>query len=646
MNEQYSDAFKSIVPDAPASDGWAAGALRKRRNRGRAVAGVAAAAAIALVVPIALTMGGNTTLIATPGQSETPSPQVAGPSPDGAVDAPGAAACWEAPRQPRQATAEGVTDGAARAWLCGDAGNPESLPGAVGPMEPLVDGVEEIVDFIEAQQTLNESGVTMCTEEYTLAYRIVLDYDDGTSRVVPGALHGCQTIDDGPTVRTGGQELYDLVLDLWRRQRERVAPPGDVAVVSQCRPPARSVVPGLPPAMRPMLPLAPADAVTGFTCIEDPADEYGESWGSVLEPDVVALIAQSVARDSEAGEGKDYLPTWVTITGPWGETLSLQRTAVDTFQWFDGQSPMLWKPSSDVLSQLAAALEFPEATPVSSPQPGDQDPLQENRCQRDDDDRMTPTEIPNNVLPDSPAAVWLCDGNGSPLEPLVGEKEMQRVVDTFSDLPASPSAAQYPSPIHAYVLVDYSDGQRYVVEVVTNATFEVRWGANRQHVRYGGAEWVASLRELWVEQRNGIPQTPPVAPGVEICENNLRSLGRGIDRYNEDGALCAVVETDSGVEGMRVPASPQLVEDVRREAEDSGVPWLPGDDNPLLDWEGETVVLVDDYGDRLSLFKRPTGDWFWEEGDKAWTWTPAPELAARLAEAFNESRPSSEPTHS
>ncbi len=360
MNDEYSDAFKSIVPEAPSTDGWAEGAHRKRRNRARLMAGIAGAAVIALAVPVALSLGSNATLIATPGKSESPSPQVAGPSPDPATDDPGAAACWEAPMQARQATAEGATDGAVRAWLCGDADVSGISLGTVGPLEPLVDGVDQIVDFIQSQQTLDDSGLSVCTEEYTLAYRIVLDYGDSTSRVVPGALHGCRTIEDGPTVRTGGQELYDLALDLWNQQRERVTSSGDVVAVSRCRPPSRSVVPDLPPAQRPMLPLAPADAVTGGMCVEDPAAEYEAIWGSTLEPDVVALVGQSVVRDSEEGIAEGHLPTWVTITGVWGEALTLQRTPDDTFQWFDGASPMLWTPPADILAELDAASEHPE----------------------------------------------------------------------------------------------------------------------------------------------------------------------------------------------------------------------------------------------------------------------------------------------
>ena len=637
MNDDYSDAFKSIVPEAPSTDGWSDGARRKRRNRGRVVAGVAAAAAIALIVPLSLTIGSGATLVATPGRTESAFPRVAGPSPDPATDAPGAAACWEGPGRPRQATADGAADGAVRAWLCGDAGSSESLPGAVGPLEPLVDGVDEIVSFIGAQQTLDASGVTACTEEYALAYRVVLDYGDGTSRVVPGALHGCKTIEDGATVRTGGQELYDLALNLWSQQRERVDPPGDVVAVSQCRPPSRSVVPDLPPALRPMLPLTPDDAVTGSTCAEDPAAEYEASGGSTLEPDLAALIGHSLTTDSEEGLGEDHLPTWVTITGAWGEAITMQQTGDDTFQWFDDHTPMLWEPPAALLTELEQSLEAPEvnATPVPA-----------SECDLDADGHMATTDLPEDTLPDGPTAVWLCGGFHSPLEPLVDQQATQQVVDSFRDLSTSRTGDGGGTSVDSYLVVEYPDGEHYVVQLDSSRPFEVTWGIEQEHTRYGDDEWVWGLEGLWAQQRDDNPQDPPIPPSVGICDNMYRSLGRSIDKYDEDGALCTVIRTAAGeAGGLQIPASPQLVAEVRAEAQQSDARWPRDVELTLNDWEGDAILLVDDYGDRLPLLR--LGErWAWHKGGDAFEWTPSPDLAARLARAFDEGRPSPQPTPS
>ena len=67
MNDEYSEAFKSIIPDAPTSDGWADGARRKRRNRRRVLTGGAGVAVLALAVPFALSLQSQSMLVATPG---------------------------------------------------------------------------------------------------------------------------------------------------------------------------------------------------------------------------------------------------------------------------------------------------------------------------------------------------------------------------------------------------------------------------------------------------------------------------------------------------------------------------------------------------------------------------------------------------
>lgn len=353
MNDQYSQSFKSIVPDAPSSTRWAEGARRKRRNRGAVMSGVAGVAALALAIPFALSLQTSPTLVTPPGESEAPVP---GPEPDPATDAPGAAACWEGPGQPRMATDEGVTEGAVRAWLCGDAGIPEMFPGDVGPLEPLVQGVTDLVEFIRENEVLRDDAE--CTADAGPDYRIVLDYDDGNRRVASGGLYGCGVIDDGDRKLTGSPELYGRALELWTKQRNTVVAP-DLTSTFQCEPPSRSVVPDLPPALRPMLPLSPEEAVSGFTCFEDPEAEDHRGGAATLEAAVVAVVASSVSKDSREGLGEGHLPTHVTLTGAWGEALTLQRLPGDVFQWFDGDGvAMLWKPSSEVFSELAPALEF------------------------------------------------------------------------------------------------------------------------------------------------------------------------------------------------------------------------------------------------------------------------------------------------
>ncbi|MGV8845236.1 hypothetical protein [Tessaracoccus sp.] len=341
MNDEFSDAFKSIVPEAPSSDSWVDGALRKRRNRTRLLAGVAGGAAIAMILPLALALGGSNALIATPGETESPSPQVLAPVPVPGPHALGAAPCWDERGKARQVSAAGARDGAVRAWLCGD---PDMVPQTVGPLEPLIQDVDVIVSFIQelAVTSVNDG----CNGDAGPSYRIVLDYAGGSQSVLSGETAGCGSINDGQSIRAGGVELLDVALQLWRTQRDAFTPPGNVINLVNCLPesPVRE--------KRPMFPLDPSRAVRGFLCTEVVTEDGADGAAGSLDDALVRLITDSIRVDSITGSTADLRPSWLTLTGGWGEQLTLQRTSADMFQWFDGDTPMLWKASAEVLAQL------------------------------------------------------------------------------------------------------------------------------------------------------------------------------------------------------------------------------------------------------------------------------------------------------
>lgn len=348
------------------------------------------------------------------------------------------------------------------------------------------------------------------------------------------------------------------------------------------------------------------------------------------------------------------------FTGVSGE-LSREDAVVDvlvTAVFNEGPPSFALKPLQDIASgsvtctaPVVARTPDASSTPAGIPSvevlPGLQETQSETPCEPDDEGRMAPTNLPNNTLPDGPMAVWLCNELRPLTEPLVGKEATQQVVDSFNKLPTSTSFDSYPTPGHAYVVAAYADGRRYIVEMETRSSDKVVWGSERQHVRYGGDEWIRALEQLWVDQRNDTPQSPALAPKGGVCENLSWNLGRTIDRYAADGALCTVVVTDSGSRAVEVPATPSLIEEFRTEAQKSKIPGLPPNgENPTQDWPLDIVVLVDDYGDRLSLIRGSGDPWYWREGNDTWEWTPSPDLAARLAQAFEEGRPSPHPTHS
>lgn len=275
----------------------------------------------------------------------------------------------------------------------------------------------------------------------------------------------------------------------------------------------------------------------------------------------------------------------------------------------------------------------------------------DEQCKVDADGRMATSELPGDTLPDGPEAVWLCSGvpSRAPFEPLVGKEALQQLIDSFRRLSLTPvnDRATPLTSVNSYLVFTYTDGQRYTVRVDLFNSLQVLWGSEQQHVRYGTLEWLSGLDELWVTQRDENPQNPPLAPRAGVCDNMHPSLGRAMARYDVGGALCTVIRNEAGlVEGVALHTPDKLVADVRKEAQGSSVAWVDTGKNPLVDWDGDTVMLVDDYGDRLPLVRVAPDRWFWQEGDKGWEWTPTPELAARLNKAFDEGRPSPQPTHS
>ncbi|MHA6523770.1 hypothetical protein [Tessaracoccus sp. G1721] len=106
-----------------------------------------------------------------------------------------------------------LPDGAARAWLCGDRW--ETF-GGVGPIEPLTTDPDRVVDAINA---LPSPDYEACTEMGGITYHVVLDYPDGTRRVVSAETVNCEWV-GGWGNRAGGGALLQDLLPLWAAQRD------------------------------------------------------------------------------------------------------------------------------------------------------------------------------------------------------------------------------------------------------------------------------------------------------------------------------------------------------------------------------------------------------------------------------------------
>lgn len=121
---------------------------------------------------------------------------------------------------------ENLPDGAARAWLCGDRW--ETF-GGVGPIEPLTTDPDRVVDAVNA---LPSPDYEACTEMGGITYHVVLDYPDGTRRVVSAETVNCEWV-GGWGNRAGGAQLLQDLIPLWVAQRE-VSPEPFLDEVSLC----------------------------------------------------------------------------------------------------------------------------------------------------------------------------------------------------------------------------------------------------------------------------------------------------------------------------------------------------------------------------------------------------------------------------
>lgn len=119
--------------------------------------------------------------------------------------------------------AENLPTGAARAWLCGDLWG---RLGGVGPIEPLTTDPDRLV---EAINDLPASTADVCTEMLGLTVHVVIDYPDGSRRVVAAETVNCQFV-GGWGGREGGSGLLDEAIGMWEAQREASPEPFTDAV--------------------------------------------------------------------------------------------------------------------------------------------------------------------------------------------------------------------------------------------------------------------------------------------------------------------------------------------------------------------------------------------------------------------------------
>lgn len=626
-DDQFSKAFKDIVPDSPAPDAWADGAKKRRRNRRGIFAGVAGAAAIALAIPLALQLQ-DPAIVATP--AESPTDGVAQPAAAGWL---GAAACYESEGVPLQVDADAgaPAEGAVKAWLCGDATDASSM-GTVGPLEPLVTGVDSLVDFITSQPELPPDS--MCTMEYTLAYRVVLEYEDGSMHPVSGELHGCRGIHDGSGVRSGGEELYDLALGLWRDQRAAADDVDPVHVLPQCPPGNVMLVPSI-------------DDITGAAVCETNSD--GASFTqSEMHPDDVAVIVEDIRANAVDGAVESGWDARIALLSKWGEWLRLVEFEDGSGYWFTDADGAVWSwvPSAEsaeilagVLTDGGGSVEQPPVDPVEPVDPTDPGDLpalapifEPEGCVGVQDGGLVATDLDGGALADDPTAVWLC-GNpmdpagaipAGPLESLTGAAA-QGAVDLYNALPdADPMAPCTDDFGPSYLVVhQYADGSQSVVEIQEYGCRVVAAGETR---KADGMQYLSDLTSLWTEQREA-DGTTGERPGP-VCRAIPAIIAVTVADGFTTGWACPGAFGGTGVDALETQLSPELVQAVSDGMADSGFPLTGAHGDPTENG----LVMLNQYGDPLQVWLMTDGTYQWWDGEQTMVWEPASAVATQLSE--------------
>lgn len=343
MNDDITRMLSDAVPEAPDTAGWPAQIRRRDRRRKTGMAVGALAIIAVLGVPVGL-------LIADQFDPRIPanpaSPIPTGPPPTGANPCEDLLELMRGGEDVTTGLPGGeLPAGATRAWLCGDPQQPWA-----GPLEPLTSDadadLDELISAFNGYETLPPE--TACTDEYTMRYLTVFDYEE-TSVVVQGELHGCQVLIAHDDRRVGGEEFLELLTEQWLVQREH---PRSAVTEADC-----GAVQGT------LLPADPTRVISGFGCFLVADRAHDEP----VPPDLLERIGNALASAVlEPVSYPEIVDDAVVLVDPWGATISLTRDGTGGFLVQNG-TPVLypqhrWEPDADLETEIIAYLGSPPST--------------------------------------------------------------------------------------------------------------------------------------------------------------------------------------------------------------------------------------------------------------------------------------------
>lgn len=277
-------------------------------------------------------------------------PSTATPAPGGAPGtapasqsepwAPTPVACAELSERAQDPTE--VPLGVARVTLCSEPGHPSA--GLIAPPDALVVDPDTVV---RAWNELAVPGAQMaCTAELGPAYRMVLEYPDGSVVQLAGEMYGCRPVGgrvaSTPRPTGGADQVLDAFATALTAQRTTIPVPAGEQVRPDCDGAGSWLTPEL------------GDTVSGFAC--SPSDGQ-PTRTDIPDADWAVIAADASANSVPAASAT--MPTCEKAPGPSlvgvskaGEIISLFESC-GWYQTFDRAEPRLWQPGTDAAAILA-----------------------------------------------------------------------------------------------------------------------------------------------------------------------------------------------------------------------------------------------------------------------------------------------------
>lgn len=354
MNDDLRHELEALIPELEASTLLDGAARKRERSRRLMAAGAAALAALALI-PVVTGIGSwsrstPATQVTRAEETQPPGPEsertIRVPIPEPVVEEtrhdsldmatilhPGgflmSEPCQEAMGSNLnriEIPAEGLPEGAARVWLCGEISSDAKR--WMGPREPLVARAGEATAAINALPVKRES----CHGQPGERYAVVLEYPQGT-RVVEAYSLLCSSV--GGT-RSGGPELLRQLVAMFEAER---AERGESPVV----PPTCDLNPwygGWFMGFHPLLPMDVTDVTSGTLCGVT-ADSDGGYRATEIPAEIITAIREGnwvPAPTTEVLDSRGAL----LLANRFGDVIPVHRTARGELQLVVGERQ--WTP--------------------------------------------------------------------------------------------------------------------------------------------------------------------------------------------------------------------------------------------------------------------------------------------------------------